>query len=216
MIKKTGSGISVNEQLPEELHKLVIKKFKRRKVYARLKNSIWAADLAEMGSLSSKNKNVNYLLCAIDVFTKYASVKPLKDKKGKTVYNAFIEIVNESNRKPNKLWVDQGREFYNKLMYSTHNEGKSVIAERFIKTLKSKIYKKMTANGRKSYLRYLNKLGNQYNNTYHHSINKKVISTDYSALTENIESNLKASKFKVNDRVRITKYYEKELLQSKL
>ena len=169
-----------------------------------------------MGSLSSKNKNVNYLLCAIDVFTKYASVKPLKDKKGKTVYNAFIEIVNESNRKPNKLWVDQGREFYNKLMYSTHNEGKSVIAERFIKTLKSKIYKKMTANGRKSYLRYLNKLGNQYNNTYHHSINKKVISTDYSALTENIESNLKASKFKVNDRVRITKYYEKELLQSKL
>ena len=49
-----------------------------------------------MGSLSSKNKNVNYLLCAIDVFTKYASVKPLKDKKGKTVYNAFIEIVNES------------------------------------------------------------------------------------------------------------------------
>ena len=101
-------------------------------------------------------------------------------------------------------------------MYSTHNEGKSVIAERFIKTLKSKIYKKMTANGRKSYLRYLNKLGNQYNNTYHHSINKKVISTDYSALTENIESNLKASKFKVNDRVRITKYYEKELLQSKL
>ena len=75
----------------------------------------------------------------------------MKDKKGKTVLNAFIEIVNESNRKPNKLWVDQGREFYKKLMqewldnndillYSTHNEGKSVIAERFIKTLKSKLY----------------------------------------------------------------------------
>ena len=74
-------------------------------------------------------------------------------QKGKTVLNAFIEIVNESNHKPNKLWVDQGREFYNKLiqewldindvlMYSTHNEGKSVIAERFIKTLKAKIYKR--------------------------------------------------------------------------
>ena len=76
----------------------------------------------------------------------------VKDKKGKTVLNAFIEIVNESNSKPNRLWVDQGREFYNNmqewldnndvLMYTLHNEGKSVIAERFIKTLKVKIYKK--------------------------------------------------------------------------
>ena len=86
-----------------------------------------------------------------------------KIKKGKTVLYAFIKIVNESNCKPNKLWVDQGREIYNKLMqewlehndilmYSTHNEGKSVIAERFIKTLKPKIFKKMTANHNKSYL----------------------------------------------------------------
>ena len=88
-----------------------------------------------MKSLSTNNKNVKYLLCVINVFTKYAWVEPLKDKKSKTVVNAFIEIVNESNRKPNKLWVNQGREFYNKLlqewldnndilMYSTHNEGK--------------------------------------------------------------------------------------------
>ena len=91
-------------------------------------------------------------LCVIDVFTKYAAVKPLKDKKVKTVSNAFIKIVSESNRKPNQLLVDQGREFCNKLMqewldnndilmYSTH-EGNSVIAERFIKTLKAKIYEK--------------------------------------------------------------------------
>ena len=76
----------------------------------------------------------------------------LKDKKGKTVFNAFIEILNESNRKPNKLWVDQEREFYKFVqewldnndisMYSTHKEGKSVITERFIQTLKAKIYKK--------------------------------------------------------------------------
>ena len=104
-----------------------------------------------MGSLSSKNKNVKYLLCVIDVFTTYAWVKPLKDKNGKTVLNAFIEIVNESNHQPNKLWVDQRREFYNKLMqecldnndilmYSAHNEGKTVIAETFIKTSKTKIF----------------------------------------------------------------------------
>ena len=82
----------------------------------RFKGNIWAADLAEMESLSSKNKNVKYLLWITDVFTKYASVKALKDKKGKTVLSSFIEIVNESNRKPNELWVDQGSEFYNKLM----------------------------------------------------------------------------------------------------
>ena len=79
--KKTGSGVTVNGQLAEELHKPVIKKFKRRKIYARFKDNIWAADLAEMESLSSNNKNVKYLLCVIDVFTKYAWVKPLKDKQ---------------------------------------------------------------------------------------------------------------------------------------
>ena len=74
--KKTGSGISVNEQLAEELHKPVIKKFKRRKVYARLKDNIWAVDLAEMELLSSRNKDVKYLLCVMDVFAKYTWVKP--------------------------------------------------------------------------------------------------------------------------------------------
>ena len=113
---------------------------------------MWAPHLAEMGSLSSKNKNVK-CLCVIDVFTKYAWVKPLKEKKGKTVLNAFIKKVNESNCKSNKSWVDQRRvvklmqEWLDNndiLMYSTHNEGKPVIAERFIKTLKAKIYKEMT------------------------------------------------------------------------
>ena len=93
----------------------------------------------------------------------------MKDNKGKTVLNVFIKIVNESNHKPNKLWVDQATEFYNKLMqewldnndnlmYCIHNEGKSVIAERFIKTLKPKIYKRMTTNDSKSYLPDLNEL----------------------------------------------------------
>ena len=88
-------------------------------------------------------------------------------------------------------------------MYSTHIEGKSKITERFIKTLKPKIYKKMTPNRSKSYLPYLNKLVDRYNNTYHHSINKKPISADYSALTEKIETNHKFLKFKVNDNARI-------------
>ena len=104
--KKTGSGASVNEQLAKELHKPVTKKSKKRKFYVRFKDNIWPADLAEMDSLSSKNKNVKYLLCVIDAFTKNAWVKPVQDKKGKTVLHAFMEIVNESNCLPNKLWVD--------------------------------------------------------------------------------------------------------------
>ena len=122
--KKTGSGttatskagVSVNEKLAAELHKPVIKKFKIRKVYTRFKDNIWAADIAEIRSLSSKKGYVKYLLLCHRYFTEYAWIKPLKDKKGKTVLNASIEIVNESDRKPNKLWVDQGREFYNKLL----------------------------------------------------------------------------------------------------
>ena len=105
----------------------------------------------------------------------------MKDKKGKTVLNAFIKTVNEFNwKQPNKLWFDQGKEFYNKLlqewldnngilMYSTHDDGKSTIV---LKALKAKIYKKMTANDSKSYLPYLKRLADKCNNTYYRSINK--------------------------------------------
>ena len=97
-----------------------------------------------MQSLSRYNKGIRYLLCAIDLFSKYAWVIPIKDKKGTSIVNAFQKIISEG-RKPNKIWVDQGSEFYNKYftnflkvnnteMYSTFNEGKSVIAETFNKT----------------------------------------------------------------------------------
>ena len=79
------------------------------------KDNIWATDLAEIASLSSKNQDVKYLLCVIDVLTKYAWVRPLKDKKPKRVLHDFIGIINESTHKPNRSWVDQGREFYNNL-----------------------------------------------------------------------------------------------------
>ena len=152
-VKKIRFGVSVSEQLAEKLHNPILTKIKRRKVYARFKDNIWAADLVELESFCSKNKNVKYLLFVIDIFTKYAWVEPLKDKTGRTVLNALIEIVNESNRKPNKLWVDLWREFLNELMqkwlnnneilmFSTHNDGKSVIAKNFMKTLKAKSIRK--------------------------------------------------------------------------
>ena len=89
------------------------------------------------------------------MFSKHAFVVPLKDKKGASIVNAFQSILDKSGRKPNKIWVDQGSEFYNQnfkkwlenneiSMYWTYNEGKSVVAERFIRTLKNKLYKHMT------------------------------------------------------------------------
>ena len=119
----------------------------------RFKENIWPADLAETGSVSSKDWGVKYLSCVIDVCTKYVWVKPLKDKRSKTILHGFIEIINISKRKPNKIWVDQREGFYNSpmqkfiddndiLMYSTHNEGKPVVAWRFIGTLKTEICKK--------------------------------------------------------------------------
>ena len=101
-----------------------------------------------MQSLSKYNKGIKYLLCAIDLFSKYAWVIPLKDKKGTSIVNAFKKIISKG-RKPNKIRVDQGNKFYNTFkdflkinntdMYSTYNEGKSVVADRFNRTLKSKI-----------------------------------------------------------------------------
>ena len=89
-------GVSVNEELAEELDKQVIKRFKRRKIYTRLKDNIWAADSAEIKLLSCFNLNVKNSLCVIDVCTKYAQVKPFKNKKAKTAFDGNIEIVNIS------------------------------------------------------------------------------------------------------------------------
>ena len=140
--KSSGSGVDAepNYQLENELHKQIIRKFKKRKVYSSFRDNIWGVDLADMQSLSKYNKGIKYLLCAIDLFSKYAWVVPIKDKKGTSIVNAFQKIISKG-RKPNKIWVDQGSEFYNKSfkdflkinnieMYSAYNEGKSVAAER--------------------------------------------------------------------------------------
>ena len=112
--KSSGSGI-VNEpnyKLANELHKPIIRKFQKRKSLFIFRDNIWGVDLADMQSLSKYNKGNKYLLCAIDLFSKYAWVIPIKDKKGTSIVNAFQKIISEG-RKPNKIWVDQGCEFYN-------------------------------------------------------------------------------------------------------
>ena len=120
------------------------------------------------------------------LFSKYAFIVPLKDKKGISIVNAFDKIIKQSNRKPNKIWVDQGSEFcnrdfkkwlseYNIEMYSTYNEGKSVVAERFIRTLKNKLYKHITATIKIVYYNVLDDVVSKYNNTKHSTIKMKPI-----------------------------------------
>ena len=158
------------------------------------------------------------MLCAIDLFSKYAFVVQLKDKKGVTITNAFEQILDKSVYKPNKIWVDKGFEFYNAHfkkwlednnieMYSTHNKGKSVVAERFIVTLKNKIYKHMTTISKNVYFNVLDDIVDEYNNAYHKTIKMKPIDVKSDSFAEyNEESNGKDPKFKVGDHVRISKY----------
>ena len=101
--KSSGSGVAnePNYQLASELHRDVFRKFKKRKVYSSFRDNIWGDELADVQSLSKYNKGIKYLLCAIDLFSKYAWVVPLKDKRGISIVNAFQKIISEG-RKPNK------------------------------------------------------------------------------------------------------------------
>ena len=127
-------------------------------------------------------------------------------------------ILDKSKRKPNKIWVDQGSEFYNSYfkkwlkdndisMYSTYTEGKSVVGERFTRTLKSKIYRHMTAISKNVYFDVLDDIVDKYNNTCHKTIKMKPKDVTGDSFDEyNEESNEKDPKFKVGDHVRISKF----------
>ena len=106
-------NLLVNSQLAEELHKPIIKNFKRRKVYSSFKDNIWDVDLADMQLINKYNKEIRYLFCVNDLFSRYAWVIPLKNKKGESIVEGFKKILNDSNKKPNKIWVYHGSEFYN-------------------------------------------------------------------------------------------------------
>ena len=120
------------------------------------------------------------------MYSKYPFVIPLKDKKGISIVNAFNKIIKQSGKKTHKIWVDQESEFYNNnfkkwlsdndiIMYSTYNEGKSVVAERFIRTLKNKLYKHITSTGKNVYYNVLDDVVNKYTNTKHSTIKMKPI-----------------------------------------
>jgi hypothetical protein len=176
-----------------------------------------------MREYSKENSGYNYLLTVIDCFSKYAWGKPIKNKSADEIIKSFDEIFKE--RKPVKLQTDKGKEFKNKkfqsflkehnvIWFSTDSEFKASIVERFNRTLKTKMWKYFTQVGNRKWIDIVDDLVYNYNHTYHTSIkmtpvegSKKENETQvYKNLYSKVDKTKSVSKFKVGDKVRISKY----------
>ena len=107
-LARVGKVSDRTRQLTKEVHKPVIRKFEKRKVHSSFKDDIWGTDLGDIQSISKYNKIFRFLLCVIDIFSNKAWIVPLNYKKGITITDALQKILDESNRKPKKIWVDKG------------------------------------------------------------------------------------------------------------
>jgi hypothetical protein len=204
------------------LHKPIRHKFQRNRVLVSDIDRQFQTDLADMQSLSQFNKGYKYLLTCIDVFSKYAWAIPLKDKTGKSVKVALETIFKE--RKPQVLQSDDGTEYKNKIVqdylkslnikfFTTHNQTKSSVIERFNRTLKTKMWKYFTEFNTRKYIDVIDQLLYSYNHTYHRSIKMEPSSVNQSNKNEVLQNQYgdlkklkpKSAQFKVDDTVRISK-----------
>ena len=210
------------------LHKPARRNFKRNRVIVGGIDEEWQMDLADMQSLKQYNDGYRYLLVCIDVFSKYAWIVPIKSKTGPDIVEAF-KVILALGRKPQKIMTDQGTEFFNKSfqtllrhegiqLFNTFNETKASIVERVIRTFKSKMWRYFTAKKTLRYLEMLPDLVYSYNHSRHRSIRMKpafvnseneddVFHTLYGSLFDNVKP-IKF-KFKIGDRVRISKLKRK-------
>lgn len=209
-------------QVVRELHKPARRNFPRRRVIIRGLHDLMQADLADFQKFSKQNKGHKYILVAIDCFSKFLWTAPLKNKTGKEVTAAMKKIFNEEL--PKNLQVDDGGEFWNKQfqdlceknsvnMYSTFSPIKASIAERVIRTLKSKLYFEFSVRGKYVWIDILNNVTKQYNETVHRTIGMRPIDArkkkNEKHLLKSAYTHIKIfgnGKFKVGDVVRISKY----------
>ena len=222
-VKKNAKNLDTWEALANELHKPIKRNFTKRRVIAHNVDDIWCSDLVDMQKLSKWNRGYKYLLMVLDLFSKYGWIVPLKTKTGLEVAKAFESLLVKN--KPKMLWVDKGKEYYNKnvldllakdkiKVYSTENEEKSAVCERWNRTIKDKMYKRFTMQNNTVYVDILPKILASYNNSQHRSIGMTPIQArkpeNYGKVYFNLYSDLardnRKPEFRVGDRVRISKY----------
>ncbi len=209
------------------LHAPRIKKIKRNRVFASSIDDNWQMDLCDMRSISRENNGIQYILTVIDVFSKFAWIRLLKNKKSATVLEAIKSIMEK--RKPKRVQTDEGLEFFNKdckdfmtkhniKLYFTRSEMKAAIIERFNRTLKEKIWRHFTLNKTNKYIDVIDDLVFSYNKSYHRSIkmtpsevktsNSDQVFLNLYGFDKRLDSNVSKSekKFNIGDTVRISKY----------
>ena len=214
---RLGMGVWSN-QLANKLHKPVRRRRDKRSVFAKQFDDIWAADLVEMSSFFRSNKGYKYLLTIIHVYSKYGWIVPLKTKTGKEVAQAFRKLFR--NGHPNRVWTDKGMEFYNRqlkgvleangvMLYSTENEEKSSVVERWNRMMKNIMWKYFTVNSTQKYIYVLPSMVDKYNSTYHRSIKlmhgthqtistftiSKLSEMPWKCISQNMEKNILAGDF---------------------
>ena len=210
------------------LYKPARKTYPRRRIVIPFIDRQWVSDLLDVQKYSKENRGFRYLLIILDGFSKYLfPVIPLKDKTGPTLVRAFKRVLRVSKRKPDFLQVDQGKEYLNSQfkaflknegikMFHTFSKLKAVIAERMIRTLRTRMERMFRHNGNYKYIAALPHLTASYNSTYHSSIKMapRQVTKDnedevwrniYSSLVEDTMNYSFDPKFKINDRVRISR-----------
>ena len=223
--KKQQLGLSVNPNqiLSQELHKPRKINFTRRKVISNNIDDNWGIDLISMIKYSKQNKNYKYILTVIDFFSKYSWCYPLKSKKSEEIINSFKDIFKKSKRKPLMIQSDEGSEFTNnqtqtffknnniKWYHTFNRDIKCSICERYNRTILNKIYKNFTLNDNTIWINDLDKLVNEYNNSYHRSIKMKPILASKKSNENIVRNNLynfkitnQKPKFTIGDRVRVS------------
>ena len=222
-LSSDDDGIEWTNQLAKELHKPVKRKFRKRRVFTPAVNWIWACDLADLSAYKRFNNGYKYLLCVIDTFSKYGYLIPMKLKNAEETAKAFENLFRSEKDHPSFCWMDKGGEFWNEKvknvmkkydvkMYTTENEEKSCIVERWIRTMKTIMFRYFTAARTRNYISVLPKMVSKYNNTYHRSIKctptQAKIPRNYQMVFDSLYPPLaKPAKavFKIGDVVRIVK-----------
>lgn len=221
-IKRTDVVKWLQSQPSYTLHKPARINFKTRRVIVYDIDEQWQVDLVDLSKLSKKNDGNKFLLVVIDILSKYAWVKPLKNKSAISVKTAFQDILKKG-RQPKTLQSDKGTEFLNSQMnnflkdnniklFTTNSERKASVVERFNRTLKELMFRYFTKNNTRRYIDVLEELVQKYNNTYHSSIKMKPkgVNRENSPIVwlnmyeKGWNRNVNRFKFNIGDKVRIS------------